>query len=203
MSTPTQIPDGALDRSVSMLAAHVYAIAFVAPVAAVAVWVYAAAWGWASLDEGLAAWFDAWIAMIGALVGGALVHEMLHALAWRAAGVPRGHVRLGFSWRALTPYAHADVPMPARTYRIGAVTPGVVLGLVPLALATLRDGPLVFWFGLLFTVAAGGDALILWLLRGVPPEALVQDHPSRAGCLVLPAYDSPSPHPAPNPPLSA
>jgi hypothetical protein len=39
-------------------------------------------------------------------------------------------------------------------------------------------------FGLLFTFAAGGDALVLWLLRGVAPHRLVEDHPTRAGCFV-------------------
>jgi hypothetical protein len=39
---------------------------------------------------------------------------------------------------------------------------------------------------LIFTLAAGGDALILWLLRGVPAGRLVRDHPSKPGCLVLP-----------------
>ena len=186
---PAGAPPDADDRSVSMLAANVLALAMVLPVAAAAVWAFAALWGWGALNDGVDAWFDAWTALIGALVGGTLVHEMLHALAWRAMGVPRGRVRLGFSWRALTPYAHADVPMPARSYRIGAMTPGIAIGLIPLAFALVRGGPMLFWFGLLFTVAAGGDALILWLLRGVPPEAPVQDHPTRAGCLVLPAYD--------------
>ena len=33
--------------------------------------------------------------------------------------------------------------------------------------------------------AAGGDWLVLWLLRGVSPGAFVEDHPTRAGCYVL------------------
>ena len=186
----TPIPDGATDRSVSMLAANVYALAFVAPVAAGAVWAFLTLWSSKILNDGLDAWFGAWVALLGALVSGALVHELLHALAWRATGVPKENVRLGFSWRALTPFAHADVPMPARDYRIGAVTPGLVLGLAPMLLALTLGWPMLFWFGLLFTVAAGGDVLILWLLRDTPSDALVLDHPTRAGCLVLPTtYD--------------
>ena len=123
--------------------------------------------------------------LLGAFVAGVVVHEGLHAVAWKlAAGLPWAAIKLGFQWKTLTPYAHARVPMPARAYRIGALTPGVVLGLAPtLAALAAGDGALLL-FGLLFTLAAGGDALILWLLRGVAPGRLVEDHPSRAGCFV-------------------
>ena len=94
-------------------------------------------------------------------------------------------MRLGFQWKVLTPYAHCTVPMPARPYRIGAAVPGIALGIVPIAAATaLGNGPLLA-FGLFFLLAAGGDALILWLLRDVPGDRLVEDHPTRAGCYVL------------------
>jgi hypothetical protein len=39
--------------------------------------------------------------------------------------------------------------------------------------------------GGLFILAAGGDFLILWSIRGVDKDALVEDHPTRAGCYVL------------------
>jgi len=36
-----------------------------------------------------------------------------------------------------------------------------------------------------FTVAAGGDAMILWSLRKEDRGALVLDHPSNAGCSIV------------------
>jgi len=33
-------------------------------------------------------------------------------------------------------------------------------------------------------MAAVGDAMVLWLLRGVPGDTLVEDHPDRVGCLL-------------------
>jgi len=143
-------------------------------------------WGWSAVPDGLDAWLDVPLWMFAALIGGVLVHEGLHASAWRlSADLPPGSVRLGFNWKALTPYAHCSAPMPARAYRIGAMTPGIALGLVPCAVAWATGSGMLFVFGLLFTLAAGGDALILWLLRGVEPHQLVVDHPTRAGCLVL------------------
>jgi hypothetical protein len=75
--------------------------------------------------------------------------------------------------------------MPITAYRVGAALPGVALGLVPglLGLA-VGSGVLVAW-GALFTATAAGDALILWLIRRAPTEALIRDHPSRAGCEIL------------------
>ena len=125
-----------------------------------------------------------------AFIGGVLVHEVLHGIAWRLAGAAPGSVRLGFQVQTLTPYAHSSAPMTARAYRIGAATPGVLLGIVPAVVGLVLGAGAVFWFGLLFTLAAGGDTLILWLLRGVPGSRLVEDHPSKPGCLVLPKSDS-------------
>ena len=45
--------------------------------------------------------------------------------------------------------------------------------------------PFIFIFGLAFILAAGGDILILWLLRKVKAGSLVEDHPKRAGCYVI------------------
>ncbi len=174
------------DRSVGLVAANAAALLLAVPVLAVLLVPFGALWGWGALAGGAAWWGDHLLWAIGALVVGVLAHEALHALAWRtAADLPSGSVRLGFNWKALTPYAHCSAPMPARAYRVGAAAPGVALGLVPAAVALMTGSGATLAFALLFTLAAGGDALILLLLRGVPPDARVVDHPTRAGCLVL------------------
>lgn len=43
----------------------------------------------------------------------------------------------------------------------------------------------ILTFGLFFILAAGGDILILWLLRNVKSSSFVQDHPTRVGCYIL------------------
>jgi hypothetical protein len=75
--------------------------------------------------------------------------------------------------------------MEARTYKIGAAMPGLLLGLLPASLALLSRNGWLLIYGVLFTWTAGGDALILWLLRNVEPGARVEDHPTKVGCYVL------------------
>jgi len=117
---------------------------------------------------------------------GVVAHEYLHALTWRLLGrKPSSAIKFGVQWKALTPYAHCKEPLRARAYRWGAAMPGLVLGILPALAGVLTGNGWVMLFGIFFTLAAGGDAIILWLIRSVGPEQLVEDHPSKAGCYVL------------------
>lgn len=120
-----------------------------------------------------------------ALLLGVPTHEALHLVGFRLAGARWRDVGMGFYRRALTPYATCRVALPARRYAIAAALPGVALGLVPLLVGLATRSFSVSTWALVMTAAAAGDVLVIFLLRDVPVEALVLDHPSRAGCLVL------------------
>ncbi|PSQ70106.1 MAG: hypothetical protein BRD26_05270 [Bacteroidetes bacterium QH_1_64_81] len=126
---------------------------------------------------------------------GVVLHEGLHGLGHVRGEATWDDVRFGMHWKALTPFAQCMVPTRARAYRIALALPGLVLGAVPLALGVSTGIWLVTFFGFLMLVAAAGDVLILWVLRGVPPRAWVQDHPRQVGCLVVAGAESPSPAP--------
>lgn len=180
------LPPGTEARTASVAQANVAALVGVLPVLAILVVAYGLVWGWGALGQGGLDLIDPFWRFLLIFVVGVLAHEVLHGVAWRLAGAMPGSISLGFQWKTLTPYAHSDAPMTARAYRIGAVTPGVVLGVIPALVGLGVGAGAVFWFGIFFTLAAGGDALILWLLRGVASDRLVADHPSAPGCLVLP-----------------
>jgi hypothetical protein len=59
------------------------------------------------------------------------------------------------------------------------------MGVLPYILGLLFDYAWLANFGLLFILAAGGDLLVIWTLRNVHRDAMVIDHPSRVGCIVL------------------
>ena len=118
-------------------------------------------------------------------IAGIVTHELMHGLGWMIFGaVPRSAIHFGIKWKLLTPYAHSSARMPVRGYRLGTLLPGLLLGILPSLFAILTGSLLVLGFGLFFTATAGGDFLILWLLRGIPANAQVEDHPSRVGSIV-------------------
>lgn len=130
-------------------------------------------------------WFGI-ILLIIIVIGGVLVHELLHVIGWMLAGrVSLSAVKLGFDRKTSTPYAHIRQALPINAYRFGIILPAIVLGLLPGLIGIVNNLPPYTIFGAFFTLAAGGDMLILWLLRRDPAHALAIDHPDRAGCEVL------------------
>jgi hypothetical protein len=173
------------DLSVSMVKANVLAVLLTSPLLVALATVFAARWGWSLVGHGLFEFVNYRVAVPAAVLG-ILAHEVIHAVSWALASRRRlSDVAVGVQWRSITPYAHPRDPMAARPYRIGAVMPGLVLGVLPAVAAIILGWPTLLVFGLVFTMAAGGDLLVLWLIRGVAPSQLVQDHPTRAGCMVL------------------
>ncbi|MBI5950274.1 MAG: DUF3267 domain-containing protein [Chloroflexi bacterium] len=120
------------------------------------------------------------------LIFGILLHELIHMFAWMLfAKKPLKAFKLGFQWKSLTPYAHCKEPMDIRPYRIGAFAPGLLLGILPWLVSLFTGDILLMAYGFLYTVAASGDLLILWLIRKIKPNTLVEDHPTNAGCYII------------------
>ena len=182
-------PDGGTaarrDLSVSLARANVLMVIFAVPAVTVSALPYLLLHDWRGLYY-LTANSSALLWLLIAVVAGIFIHEGIHAWTWMlAAGKSREAIRFGMNWKLLTPYAHCTEPMRARPYRIGAAMPLMIVGLLPTLASWLTGDPAQLLFGLFFTFAAGGDMLILWMLRGVSPGTMVEDHPSRAGCYVF------------------
>lgn len=121
-----------------------------------------------------------------AIILGIAAHEVIHGLSWMVFGhTPLSAIKFGFQWKTFTPYAHLKEPVEVSVYRIGTFMPGFILGILPYILSLLLGDGNLFWFGLVHTSAAGGDWLVLWLIRNVKSGTLVEDHPTHAGCYVI------------------
>ena len=189
MTQDTDYPEDAKrDLSISLGKANWYGIALMVPTGVLLALPYVALWG-------ASAFGDAWNTTLslgtlpralGVFVVGILLHEVIHGLSWMVFGKkPRSAIAYGFQIKTFTPYAHCVEPMDVRAYRLGAAMPGLLLGVLPwLAGVVTGNGPVLI-FGFIFTLAALGDAMILWLIRGVAPGSLVLDHPTQAGCYVI------------------
>jgi hypothetical protein len=162
--------------------ATIFALLVVLPFMSLFVILYSALWGIGNFFDGFGQFFE-WGSFIPAMLIGVPVHEGIHGLTWLWLGkIPKENIKFGV--KSLTPYTHCDVPLPACVYRAGAMMPALIQGLLPYAVGL---GTGIGWlsaFGLVYIFAAGGDILILWILRGVKADVMVEDHPSRVGCYV-------------------
>jgi hypothetical protein len=68
---------------------------------------------------------------------------------------------------------------------VAIALPGLVLGVLPLVLGLSLGRWWLTAYAFLMLLAAAGDTLLLWIMRGVSGDAWMQDHPSKMGCLVL------------------
>jgi hypothetical protein len=121
-----------------------------------------------------------------AILIGVGIHELIHGISWVIfGGKSFSSIKFGFQWKTLTPYAHLKEPVEVNAYRLGAFMPGFVLGIFTYILSLAWGDGNLFWFSLVHTSAAGGDWLILWLIRHVQAGVQVEDHPTHAGCYVI------------------
>ncbi len=122
---------------------------------------------------------------VGFLLIGIVVHELIHGITWaRFAHSGFKSIKFGVLWKMLTPYCHCKEPLKVKHYFWGAITPALVLGFIPSIVAIFIGNLGMLIFGIFFTMAAGGDFLIINLIRKENMDALVLDHPSEAGCYI-------------------
>ena len=170
----------------SMVRATFYSVFFAIPATVLLMGAYLLLWGKQGLIDTRMMVYKSFSLTIIVLIIGVLVHELLHGLTWTWLGKkPFSAIRYGINLKVLSPYAHCREPLNIQAYRWGALMPGLLLGVIPAVLGIISGNGLYMSFGLLFTVAAGGDAMVLWSLRSEDSNALVLDHPSNAGCCIV------------------
>lgn len=169
------------DLSISMARANIIVMFVSIPVAILQFAIFGILHGMEKIET---TW--GFVLLLAVILPGVVVHELIHGLAWVVFGrTSFSAIKFGFQWKTLTPYAHLKEPVAINAYRMGAFMPGLILGILPYIISILLGDGNLFWFGLIHTIAAGGDWLILWLIRNVNTGAQVEDHPTNAGCYVL------------------
>lgn len=162
------------------------ALRMVGPLIILYILAYSLLWpGKMTLEAFRIAMPDNPLVVVAIILGGIVAHEGLHGLTW-AVFCRDGFrsIRFGFMARLLAPYCHCTVPLKLIWYVIGGLMPGVVMGILPAAIALVTGQMGWMLLGIFFTFAAGGDFAMMWLLRKLPSRSLVRDHPSELGCFV-------------------
>ena len=120
------------------------------------------------------------------MISGIVMHELIHGFTWSFFTLKGFRsMKFGVLWEMLTPYCHCEEPLKKKHYVSGAITPGIILGLLPCVLALITGSMAMLIFGIFFTISAAGDILIIWSIRKEKWDVYVLDHPSEAGCYVL------------------
>lgn len=116
---------------------------------------------------------------------GVVLHELIHGLVF-ALYAKKGlkSISFGVLKEYLTPYCHCNEPIKLKGYIIGALMPALLLGIVPVIISFFNGSMMLLLLGVFFISAAGGDFLIVWMLRNESKDSYVLDHPSEAGCFI-------------------
>ncbi|HKI45358.1 MAG TPA: DUF3267 domain-containing protein [Balneolales bacterium] len=177
------------EYTLSAIKANIYGVVGMIP-AIVVVYLYLYIYGIQAIIIGLGNLEGDMILLIVLLLVGTVMHEGLHGFTWSRFGhISMEEIQFGMHWKLLTPYAHCKVPLNVKAYRWGVIMPGLVVGFIPAAIGIAIQSPIFLWFGALFIMGAGGDFLTLWLLRKVPGDYLVEDHPTKVGCFAWKALE--------------
>ncbi|MFW6364350.1 MAG: DUF3267 domain-containing protein, partial [Spirochaeta sp.] len=115
-------------------------------------------------------------------LGGILIHELLHGITW-GYFAPNGlkSIKFGFKWKFVTPYCHCREPLKASHYKLGSAMPLLVLGVIPLLVGLIFGHGGFLAFGFIFSFTAGGDIIVLYMLRHIDNRSYVSDHPDKMG----------------------
>ena len=120
-----------------------------------------------------------------------VVHELIHGLTWSVFA--ENHFKdidFGFMKELLTPYCTCSTPLRKSHYIMGALMPCIVLGIIPAAIGILLGSSLLFWIGIVMTLSAGGDIMIVCKVMAFKKqpeskEILIYDHPTQAGSVIF------------------
>lgn len=183
-----QIDKGSIVKKLTMnaLEATLYGFLLFILIVVILGLLYIGLWSWEGLKEGIRLFVGNIFYFLLIIIVGIIFHEALHGLTWaRFCKKGMQSIKFGLEWKYLMPYAHCKEYLTVRQYSLGAMMPGVVLGVVPSAIALITGNAWLMCFGLFFTGIAGGDMLVLWNLKGCEANCLIQDHPDDAGFVIV------------------
>ncbi len=171
--------------AIDLVKANVFAVVILVVAAVVLLVPFFYIWGDKDISEMVGDGMQFIVFFVTMLIG-IVVHELIHGLTW-ACYAPHGwkSISFGILWKMLTPYCHCDEPMSIRGYKMGAMMPCIILGIIPSVVALcIGDLVLLLW-GIFFISAAAGDIWMMWLLTKEDPNAKVLDHPTEAGFYIF------------------
>jgi Putative zincin peptidase len=170
------------ERTIDFSKVNLYAVLYAMPFVALVAVPYYLIWG-NNFNKTPSLTFYAWGALI--VISGIVIHELIHGLTWSLfAKEGIKSIKFGIIWKALMPYCNCKEPLPVGGYMVGGVMPAVILGFIPAIIALLTGNHSLFSLAIIFILSAGGDFMMLDILRKEPKDNFVLDHPTKVGCYI-------------------
>lgn len=163
---------------ISIPIATLLSVVITAPIIAVFVIVYANVFGWDALRYGWDIIQGNKLISFSVLVIGVIIHELVHGITWAYfCELGFKSIKFGVKWKYLTPYAHCKELLPVNWFKCGVIMPLFLVGVLPAVIGLLTANVLVFYFGLIFILSAGGDIIGLMNLMPFVGNYFVKDNP--------------------------
>ncbi|GHV09882.1 hypothetical protein FACS189485_22780 [Spirochaetia bacterium] len=116
-----------------------------------------------------------------------IMHELIHGISFAMFSQNKFRsIKIGIlpAQKLFTPYCHCMEKLKIKHYRIAAVMPLIILGIIPTIISIcIGNITLLFW-GIILIVVAGGDILIIYKTLKEKEDVWVFDHPSEAGYFI-------------------
>ena len=118
-----------------------------------------------------------------------VLHELIHGVCW-SVFTPHHFrdIEFGIMRPSMTPYCVCLIPLKREHHIFGTVMPLVVLGIIPMIVGIAVGNPDVLLIGVIMSVSAAGDILIIKNLlayKSSAREVVYMDHPTEAGGVVF------------------
>ena len=171
--------EGITEYTMGLGKANLIALLLMVPILIILLTPYILIWSYESFEVSRRTFIYYLLPLI--LIG-IIVHELLHGIGWGIYS-PKGmrSIKFGFNWKFLTPYCHCKEPLKVNHYRIGVAMPLLFLGIIPSVIAIVIGHGALLSFGIIFSWAAGGDIIALFMLRKLDKDTYVSDHPHKMG----------------------
>ena len=173
------------DLTISIVNANIFAIFLLIPLAVIGALLFYIRHR--TLAAGLGSYSLLYMAVAFLIL--IVIHELIHGASW--AIFTERHFRdieFGFMKQYFTPYCTCVVPLSKGPYIFGALTPLILLGIVPMIIGILIGSMPVLIVGILMADAASGDIMIVWNILRYRSEAenvVYMDHPTQAGGVIF------------------
>jgi hypothetical protein len=129
-------------------------------------------------------WMINFVVKFAIFLPGIVLHELIHGLfASIFAKNKFKSVKFGImpARKLFSPYCHCKEKLRINHYRIVAIMPMIIQGIIPAIISIIIGSTDLLFWGILFIVAGAGDILIFLKTLKEKKDSWLFDHPSEAG----------------------